>query len=168
MIPRRRYDRLPFAKAPGKTMSNEDGRGIQLSSLIDTAKPRSILADAKLFYKANYPKVDLKSIDKAFLLTKRLYDGRYPGYLACAVGYHDYVHSVAVFAATSRLLDGCELSGLSIGAERAAETLTAALLLTTPDISARRATRRVPEPNIRKRMSTGPRTSSVERAKPSA
>jgi len=109
-------------------MSNEDGRGIQLSSLIDTAKPRSILADAKLFYKANYPKVDLKSIDKAFLLTKRLYDGRYPGYLACAVGYHDYVHSVAVFAATSRLLDGCELSGLSIGPERAAETLTAALL----------------------------------------
>lgn len=109
-------------------MNNEDGRGFQLSSLIDISKPRSILADAKLFYKANYIKANFKLVEKAFLLTKRLFDGRYPGYLACAVAYHDYVHSLSVFSATSRLLDGCELSGLSIGPDRASELLIAALL----------------------------------------
>lgn len=109
-------------------MNNENGREFQLSSLIDTAKPRSILADAKLFYKANYLKANFKPVEKAFLLVKRLFDGRYPGYLSCAVGYHDYVHSLSVFAATSRLLDGCELSGIAIGPDRASELLIAALL----------------------------------------
>jgi hypothetical protein len=44
------------------------------------------------------------------------------------VEYHDYTHSVAVFGATSRLLDGCALSGLRMRPERATETLIAALL----------------------------------------
>jgi hypothetical protein len=109
-------------------MNNTDDGAIQLSALIDTAKPTSILADARFFYKASYQKADFKPVEKAFLQTKRLYDGRYPGYRSCAVAYHDYIHSLSVFAATSRLLDGCELSGMSIGRERAAETLVAALL----------------------------------------
>jgi hypothetical protein len=108
---------------------NEKIKGeLQVSKLIDTAKPRAILADAKRFYKLNYPKADFGLVDKAFLLTKRLYDGRFPGYLPCAVEYHDHSHCVAVFAAVSRLLDGCELSGLAIGPERSAETHIAALL----------------------------------------
>jgi HD domain len=101
---------------------------LQVSNLVDTTKPRAILADAKRFYKLNYPKSDFGIVDKAFILTKRLFDGRFPGYLACAVEYHTHSHSVSVFAAVSRLLDGCELSGLAIGPERAAETLVAALL----------------------------------------
>jgi hypothetical protein len=48
--------------------------------------------------------------------------------MACAVEYHNYTHSVSVFAAVSRLLDGCELSGTFLGPERATETLIAALL----------------------------------------
>jgi len=67
-------------------------------------------------------------VERAFLLAKRLFDGRFPGYQACAVQYHDYGHSVSVFAAASRILDGCELSGLSVGPARASETLVAALL----------------------------------------
>jgi hypothetical protein len=101
---------------------------VQLSILVDVAKPRSVLADAKRFLKAGYPKAEFAAIDKVFLLTKRLYDGRFPGYMACAVEYHNYTHSVSVFAAVSRLLDGCELSGTFLGPERATETLIAALL----------------------------------------
>jgi hypothetical protein len=108
-------------------MNHADRTDIQLSSFVDTSKPRSILADAKRFFRADYPKADFTRVEKAFLLAKRLYDGRYPGYLSCAVAYHDFVHSLSVFAAASRLLDGCELSGTAIGPDRAAETLVAAL-----------------------------------------
>jgi hypothetical protein len=100
----------------------------QLSILIDPSKPRVVFSDAKRFYKINYPKADFGLVDKIFLLTKRLYDGRFPGYLPCAVEYHDYTHSVAVFGATSRLLDGCACAGLTMAPDRATETLIAALL----------------------------------------
>jgi hypothetical protein len=100
----------------------------QLSNLIDPNKPRDVLADAKRFYKTTYPKASFKTVARAFEITRKLYEGRFPGYQACAVEYHDYTHSVAVFGATSRLLDGCALSGLDMSAERAAETLVAALL----------------------------------------
>jgi hypothetical protein len=100
----------------------------QLSEIVDTTKPRSVLIDARRFFKSSYPDSSFALVDKAFLLAKKLYDGRFPGYLACAVEYHDFAHSVSVFAATSRLLDGCALSGLAMGPERASEALVAALL----------------------------------------
>jgi len=100
----------------------------QLASLIDVSKPQKILADAKRLFKLSYPRADFKPVEKLFLLTKRLYDGRFPGYLACAVEYHNYAHSVAVFEAVSCLLDGCLLSGLAMSPELAGETLVAALL----------------------------------------
>lgn len=110
-----------------ESMNHPNEQEISLSSLIDTAKPRSILSDAKYFYKSSYHKAEFTKIDKAFILAKRLYDGRFRGYLSCAVAYHDYNHSLSVFAATSRLLDGCELSGMTIGPTQAAEALIAAL-----------------------------------------
>jgi hypothetical protein len=101
---------------------------IQISALVDPNNPRAVLRDTKRLYRASYKNADFKHVDKAFLLTKRLYEGRFPGYLACAVGYHDYAHVVAVFAAASRLLDGCELSGIKLGPILAGEVLIAAML----------------------------------------
>ncbi len=101
---------------------------IQISILVDPNKPRAILVDAKRLFRASYQNANFKHVDKVFLLTKRLYDGRFPGYLACAVEYHDFVHCVAVFAATSRLIDGCELAGLELGPALAGEVLIAAML----------------------------------------
>ena len=101
---------------------------IQISALVDPNNPRAILRDTKRLYRASYKNADFKHVDKAFLLTKRLYDGSFPGYLACAVGYHDFAHVVAVFAAASRLLDGCELSGIKLGPILAGEVLIAAML----------------------------------------
>ncbi len=109
-------------------MRNQADQELQLSSLIDTGKPRSVLADAKRFFKSCYPDADFRPVEKVFLKTKRLYDGRMPGYLACAVEYHDYYHCVAVFAAASRLLDGCLLSGLRLESGLGSELLIAALL----------------------------------------
>ncbi len=101
---------------------------IQISILVDPNKPRAIFEDAKRLYRASYPNTDFEHIDKVFLLTQRLYDGRFPGYLACAVEYHDFTHNVAVFAATSRLIDGCELAGIELGPVLAGEVLIAAML----------------------------------------
>jgi hypothetical protein len=101
---------------------------IQLSSLVDPNKPRTILGEAKRLYQLSYPHADFNRINKVFLLTKRLYDGRFPGYLACDIDYHNFAHVIAVFAATSRLIDGCELSGLKLGPKMAEEVLIAALL----------------------------------------
>ena len=101
---------------------------IEISTLVDPNKPRTILMDAKRFYLASYQDADFKHVNKVFLFTKRLYEGHFPGYLACAVEYHDFTHSMAVFAATSRLLDGCELSGIELGHTLARETLIAAIL----------------------------------------
>ncbi len=100
----------------------------QISILVDPNKPRAILEDAKRLYRESYPNAHFKHIDKVFHLTKRLYEGHFPGYLACAVDYHNFVHSVAVFAATSRLIDGCELAGLDLGPVLAGDALIAAML----------------------------------------
>jgi hypothetical protein len=104
------------------------GRDVQLSSILGACKPRDVLLDAKRFFKADYPGGNLKLVDKVFLIVKRLYDGRMPGYLACAVQYHDYAHSVSVFGAVSRLIDGCFIVGKGLDAALAVETLIAALI----------------------------------------
>jgi hypothetical protein len=109
-------------------MKMEISHETRLTPLIDTSKPRAILADARRFFKLTHAGADFSMVDKIFLITKRLYDGRFPGYLACAVDYHNYEHNIAVFAAASCLLDGCELSGLALGPELGVETLVAALL----------------------------------------
>jgi hypothetical protein len=103
-------------------------REVQLSTIIDIKKPRSILADARSYFLSNHPDGDFTHVEHVFLLTKRLYDGRMPGYLACGVEYHDFTHSLAVFAATSRILDGCELSGLKLDPGIGSELLIGALL----------------------------------------
>jgi hypothetical protein len=109
-------------------MEKQTSQENQHCALLDTSKPRAILAEAKRSLKSTNPETDFKPVERVFLATKRLYDGRMPGYLACAVEYHDYCHSIAVFAASSRLLDGCVLSGLSLGPRLGAEMLIAALL----------------------------------------
>ena len=101
---------------------------IEISILVDPNKPRAILRESRRLYRTSYKNADFKHIDKVFLLTKRLYEGRFPGYLACAVEYHNFAHIAAVFAATSRLIDGCELSGIKLGEAIAGELLIAAIL----------------------------------------
>lgn len=100
----------------------------QISILVDPNRPYDVLDDVARLYRTTYKNADFNNIDKVFLLTKHLYEGNFPGYLACAVDYHDFGHSVAVFAATSRLIDGCELSGLEMGPVLAGELLMAAML----------------------------------------
>ncbi len=108
-------------------MGISTSQDLQLSAIVDCSKPRTVLSDARRFFRAGCPGADFKPVESAFLLAKRLYDGRLQGYLPCAVEYHDYAHAVAVFSASSRLLDGCELAGMGLGPELGSELLVAAL-----------------------------------------
>jgi hypothetical protein len=57
-------------------------------------------------FAARYPGVDLTPLRRAFDDMKALFEGRYPGYLACDTLYHDLRHSLDMSLATARLIDG--------------------------------------------------------------
>ena len=57
-------------------------------------------------FAARYPGEDLTPLQRAFDDMKALFEGRYPGYLACDTLYHDLRHSLDMSLATARLIDG--------------------------------------------------------------
>lgn len=101
---------------------------LEIGSLLDHTDSAAVLAAVRSIFSLAYPGSHLATFDRAFALTRDLYEGRFAGYSACRTGYHDYRHTVDVLVASSRLLDGCVLSGRAPPAELAAETLIAALL----------------------------------------
>ena len=59
-------------------------------------------------YAARYPGVDLAPLGQAFADFKALFEGGYPGYLACDTLYHDMRHTLDMTLALARLVDGHE------------------------------------------------------------
>jgi len=57
-------------------------------------------------FAARYPGEDLTPLRRAFDDMKALFEGRYPGHLACDTLYHDLRHSLDMSLATARLIDG--------------------------------------------------------------
>jgi hypothetical protein len=57
-------------------------------------------------FAARYPGEDLAPLRRAFEDMKALFEGRYPGYLACDTLYHDLRHTLDMTLATARLIDG--------------------------------------------------------------
>lgn len=100
----------------------------QLASLLDHGNPRDVLAAVEGLYHKHFPKPGFSSVGRAFVLTRRLFQGGYPGYRSCSTEYHDLCHSLEVFSACARLLDGALLSGEALSERDAADVLVAALL----------------------------------------
>jgi HD superfamily phosphodiesterase len=103
-------------------------KSLQLASLVDLSKPRRVLADSKKLFRYFFPARSFTLVERAFSLTAALYAGNFPGYRRCNVEYHDFFHTLTVFSAASRIMDGCILSGMDLRAEEAGEILIAALL----------------------------------------
>jgi hypothetical protein len=57
-------------------------------------------------YAARYPGADLAPLERAFADFKALFEGSYPGYLACDTLYHDMRHTLDMTLALARLVDG--------------------------------------------------------------
>ncbi len=53
-----------------------------------------------------YPGVDFSQLARAFVDVQALFEGRYPGYLACDTLYHDIRHTLDMTLAMARLVDG--------------------------------------------------------------
>lgn len=82
-------------------------------------------------YQARYPGTDLGPLVRAFDDVKALFEGTYPGYLACDTLYHDIRHTLDMTLAMARLIDGhdrnCPASE-QLGARRAMMGVILALL----------------------------------------
>jgi len=59
-------------------------------------------------YAARYPGIELAPLERAFADFKALFEGSYPGYLACDTLYHDMRHTLDMTLALARLIDGHE------------------------------------------------------------
>src|SRR5512138_2999097 len=59
-------------------------------------------------FAARFPGADLTPLACAFDDFKALFEGHYPGYLACDTLYHDMRHTLDMSLAMARLLDGHE------------------------------------------------------------
>jgi hypothetical protein len=57
-------------------------------------------------FAARYPGTDFTPLARAFDDFKALFEGHYPGYLACDTLYHDMRHTLDMSLAMARLLDG--------------------------------------------------------------
>jgi len=82
-------------------------------------------------YQARYPDSDLGPLVRAFDDVKALFEGDYPGYLACDTLYHDVRHTLDMTLAMARLIDGHDRSCAApeqLGARRAMLGVIVALL----------------------------------------
>jgi len=82
-------------------------------------------------YTARYPGTDFAPLERAFDDFQTLFDGRYPGYLACDTLYHDVRHTLDMTLAMARLIDGHDRNCASserVGARRAMVGVLVALL----------------------------------------
>jgi len=100
----------------------------QLSSILDhqdlAATKQAII---ELLAKNYGPDVN-ELVPRIFDRTLQLFNGHMPGYQACNTDYHNLAHTIDVFVATIRLIDGHRLAGLALSAQEATDLGVAALL----------------------------------------
>jgi hypothetical protein len=80
---------------------------------------------------SRYPGSDFTALGHAFDDFQALFEGRYPGYLACDTLYHDIRHTLDMSLAMARLIDGHERASAPaerLGPRRAALGVLIALL----------------------------------------
>lgn len=82
-------------------------------------------------FRERYPGADLVPLARAFDDVKALFEGNYPGYLACDTLYHDIRHTLDMSLAMARLIEGHDRHAApdaQLGARRAIVGVILALL----------------------------------------
>lgn len=79
---------------------------MDVSNTVDVTSSREVCAVVRKLMHRNYPHVDWAVLDRLFTDFQCLYEGRYPGYRACDIRYHNTQHVLDVTLAMARLLDG--------------------------------------------------------------
>jgi hypothetical protein len=83
---------------------------MDVSNTVDVSDPVAVATAVEQILGRCYPDADLSPLSVLFRDFNRLYSGRYPGYRACDVRYHDTQHVLDVTLAMARMLDGYERS----------------------------------------------------------
>ncbi len=78
----------------------------QLSSIVTDYSLKNILKLVENLFLLNYKNASFQKIVQAAELVERLFTGKMKGYRSCNTEYHDLPHTLDVFLATARLLDG--------------------------------------------------------------
>ncbi len=100
---------------------------IQLSRLIDASKPNNVLREVRRIFSCHYSPRHFSEVRRCYTLIVDLFQGRFPGYKACNTEYHDLHHTLDVFLATARLIDGYNLKRKGLSSSSAINLLQAAL-----------------------------------------
>jgi hypothetical protein len=102
-----------------------------VSNRINVESTNQVRDEVCRIYAARYPGYDAAPLGQAFADVQALFDGRYPGYLACDTLYHDLRHTLDMTLAMARLMDGHDRLAPELerlGARRATLGVVIALL----------------------------------------
>ena len=81
-----------------------------VTNRVNVEDPARVRDAVLAIYAARYPGAELAALERAFADFQALFEGRYPGYLACDTLYHDMRHTLDMTLAMARLVDGYERS----------------------------------------------------------
>src|SRR5512142_1833936 len=79
-----------------------------VTNRVNVEKPSHVRDAVLRLYAARYPGADFAALERGFDDFHALYEGRFPGYLACDTLYHDVRHTLDMTLAMARLIDGHE------------------------------------------------------------
>ncbi len=103
---------------------------MDVSNTVDVSDTGAVAAAVRGILEARYPRFDFSLLEVLFRDFAALYAGRFPGFRACEIRYHDAQHVLDVTLAMARLLDGHEVEPGGpgpLGPERALAGIAAAL-----------------------------------------
>ena len=102
-----------------------------VTNRVNVEDPARVRDAVVALYTTRYPGVEFAPLERAFTDFKALFEGSYPGYLACDTLYHDMRHTLDMTLAVARLVDGHERGCTTadrLGPRRAALAVLIALL----------------------------------------
>ena len=107
-----------------------DKQPIQLAHIVDAEDFTAVKLEVVKLYSFHYPETSFRGIEKCFNAVESLFAGNFEGYKACNTQYHDFRHTVHVYLAIARILDGYNLKqqGSELSQAFAQKLLTSALL----------------------------------------
>ena len=79
-----------------------------VTNRVNVEDPRRVRDAVVSLFAARYPGSDFTALGQAFDDLQALFEGRFPGYLACDTLYHDARHTLDMTLAMARLIDGHE------------------------------------------------------------
>ncbi len=92
----------------GSVMDNYDS--VQLSQLLDINDHKEIITAVESIYCNYYPRDTFPYLTKCYHKIIDLFNGKFPGFNKCNTDYHDLEHTMEVFVAAARLIDGYNLT----------------------------------------------------------